>query len=73
MIATQSRTATSLNAWLAFSLFAALMITFALIIYSVTQLDRAHDMRHKSFLATEELRQSSDDLTRMARSYIATG
>lgn len=73
MIAIKNRSATSRNAWLAFSLFAALVITFALYIYSVTQLDRAHDMRHKSLLAAEELRQSSDDLTRMARSYIATG
>ncbi len=73
MIATKIRTATSLNAWLAFCLFAALVITFALYIYSVRQVERAHDMRHKSFLTTEELRQSSDDLTRMARSYIATG
>lgn len=72
MIATKTRTTTSLNAWLAFSLFTALVITFALYIYAVKQVEHAHDMRHKSFLATEELRQSSDDLTRMARSYIAT-
>jgi diguanylate cyclase (GGDEF)-like protein/PAS domain S-box-containing protein len=73
MIATKSRTATSANAWLALSLFTALVITFALYIYSAKQVDRAHDMRHKSFLVADELRQASDDLTRMARSFIATG
>lgn len=73
MIATQNRTTTSLNAWLAFSLFAALAIIFVLYIHSVKQVDHAHDMRHKSFLVAAELRQTSDDLTRMARTYIATG
>jgi len=73
MNATKSRNVISLNTWLAFGLFIALVITFGLYIYSVKQVDFAHDMRLKSFLATEELRQSSDDLTRMVRSYIATG
>lgn len=37
------------------------------------QLNQAHDIRYRSFLVADELRQSSDDLTRMARAYVDTG
>ncbi|MGE5027600.1 MAG: diguanylate cyclase domain-containing protein, partial [Betaproteobacteria bacterium] len=33
----------------------------------------ANDLRHASFLLADELRQSSDDLTRMARTYVVNG
>ena len=36
------------------------------------QADRASDLRTRSFLLADELRQSSDDLTRMVRVYVAT-
>ena len=36
-------------------------------------LDRAHDGRYQSFLLASELRRSSDDLTRLARTYVVTG
>ena len=35
--------------------------------------ERTHDIRYDSFLLADELRQSSDDLTRLARTYVATG
>lgn len=37
------------------------------------QLNHVHDIRYRSFLVADELRQSSDDLTRMARAYVDTG
>jgi methyl-accepting chemotaxis protein len=33
----------------------------------------AHEKRYKSYLLAEELRQSSDDLTRLGRTYVVTG
>jgi signal transduction histidine kinase/CheY-like chemotaxis protein len=37
------------------------------------QLDVAYKMQHRSLILADELRQSSDDLTRMARTYVVTG
>jgi methyl-accepting chemotaxis protein len=31
------------------------------------------ELRYKSYLLADELRQSSDDLTRLARTYVTTG
>lgn len=73
MNARKSYTEISLHIWLALSLFVALVIAFACYVRAEKQIDRANDLRHESFLLADELRQSSDDLTRMVRSYIATG
>ncbi len=48
-------------------------VVFIAYIYSEKQIDRAHELRIRSHLLADELRQSSDDLTRMVRTYIATG
>jgi signal transduction histidine kinase/CheY-like chemotaxis protein len=37
------------------------------------QLEDAYQMQYKSLVLAQELRQSSDDLTRMARTYVITG
>lgn len=37
------------------------------------KLDEAYNMQYKSLILADELRQSSDDLTRMARTYVITG
>jgi signal transduction histidine kinase len=37
------------------------------------QVNHANELRLQSFLLADELRQSSDDLTRMVRTYVATG
>ncbi|MFZ6849572.1 sensor domain-containing phosphodiesterase [Undibacterium sp. RuRC25W] len=56
-------------------LVAMLSFAIVLILYlrSESQVDRAADQRDASYLLSEELRQSSDDLTNMARSYVDTG
>jgi len=46
---------------------------FGIYVYGEKQIDRANDQRHMSLLLAQQLRQSSDDLTLMARSYVATG
>ena len=37
------------------------------------KLDQSNDRRYLSYLIADELRQSSDDLTRLARTFVATG
>ena len=54
-------------------LFIAFALSFALYIRAEKQIDRANDLRFQSFLLADELRQSSDDLTRMVRTYVVTG
>jgi PAS domain S-box-containing protein len=54
-------------------MFVVVAITFGLYVYAENQVDRANELRHKSFLLADELRQSSDDLTRMVRTYVVTG
>ena len=40
---------------------------------STVALEDAYQMQYKSLILAQELRQSSDDLTRMARTYVITG
>ena len=63
------------------SLIAASLITSiaavagaALLYISATsELNRAHQQKYHSYLLADELRQSSDDLTRLARTFAVTG
>ena len=50
-----------------------LCAVFIAYIYSEKQINRANELRIQSYFLAEELRQSSDDLTRMVRTYIITG
>jgi signal transduction histidine kinase len=52
---------------------AALALAFALYARSEKEIDRANELRYRSLLLADELRQSSDDLTRMVRTYVSTG
>ncbi|MDP2962779.1 MAG: diguanylate cyclase, partial [Sulfurimicrobium sp.] len=63
----------SSSLWLSLGLFVLLVIAFALYAWSERQVDRANEARHQSFVLADVLRQSSDDLTRMARTYVVTG
>ncbi len=62
------------------SIFIACVILSVLFIASLfniarmqSQLIDAADARYNSYLLADELRQSSDDLTRLARTYVVTG
>ncbi|MDD4854828.1 MAG: EAL domain-containing protein [Sulfuricurvum sp.] len=60
------------NLWQTIAVLILFAITFNIYVYSEKQLDRANEMRLRSFVLADELRQSSDDLTRMVRTYIVT-
>jgi diguanylate cyclase (GGDEF)-like protein len=59
--------------WLAVSLFVIHVGIFIVYFDAEKQVDRANERRLQSFQLAEELRHSSDDLTRMVRTYVATG
>ena len=59
--------------WLTLAMFFVLLAAFGVYVYSEKQIDRANSQRHHSHILTDKLRQSSDDLTRMARTYVVTG
>lgn len=53
---------------------ALMSVVFILSEYqnAIKQLENAYIMQHRSLVLADELRQSSDDLTRMARTYVIT-
>lgn len=59
---------------LAAAALALLLIgAFGVYVYSEKSIDRANERRYQSMLLADELRHSSDDLTRMVRTYVETG
>ena len=60
-----------------FSTIVAILITIFVVVFLMLQnqkeLLEAEDIKYKSYLLADELRQSSDDLTRLARTYSITG
>lgn len=58
--------------WGTLFLFIIFTVVFFLYVRSEKAIDAANELRIKSYFLMDELRQSSDDLTRMARSYVAT-
>lgn len=59
--------------WLAIGVMLMTTVAFGFYVHAEKQIDRANELRYQSFLLADELRQSSDDLTRMVRSYVITG
>ena len=57
----------------AVALACVLMAVFFVYVVSEKRIDQAHKLRYQSQQLAGELRQSSDDLTRMARTYVLTG
>jgi len=69
----KEKSAFSRNIWLTVVLFGALVAVFIFYVVAEKRVDRANDVRYQSLLLTDELRQSSNDLTYMARSYVVNG
>ncbi len=69
---TLKRLAVAMNLGLAVIL-AALIATWFLVDGAQGELQRRFNERYQSYLLADELRQSSDDLTRLARTYVVTG
>lgn len=59
--------------WLALGMLILFFIAFAIYVDAEKEIDRVNEIRLQSHSLASELRQSSDDLTRMARSYVTTG
>src|SRR5436853_5304725 len=60
--------------------FSLMCLSTLLLVLLNIKLDRAQEdlkqkqeIRYRSYLLADELRQSSDDLTRLARTYVVTG
>lgn len=51
----------------------ALSVSFAFYVAAEKDIDRANDIRFQTTRLADELRQSSDDLTRMIQTYVVTG
>ncbi len=56
-----------------FALGIGLVILTVLLFLNQRELSKNRDVHYRTYLLADELRQSSDDLTRMARSFVATG
>jgi CHASE3 domain sensor protein len=56
-----------------FALGIGLAILTVSLFLNQKKLSQSQDVHFQSYLLADELRQSSDDLTRLARSYVATG
>lgn len=63
----------TLNLLLALMCLIVFSILFTVYVYAEKRIDYANEIRHHSFNLANELRQSSDDLTRAARTYVANG
>jgi PAS domain S-box-containing protein len=63
----------SRNVWLTASMLVAVALLFLVYIALEKRVDDASAVRFQSMRLAEDLRRSSDDLTRMARTYVATG
>lgn len=57
------------------NIFALIFVVMTISEYqkATKQLEFAYKQQHRSLVLADELRQSSDDLTRMARTYVITG
>lgn len=53
-------------------LIVLLCLSITLLLWSQHKLSQSHEQRYLSYIAADELRQSSDDMTRMVRSYTVT-
>lgn len=61
------------NLWLTILIVVSLACAFGVYVYTEKRIDLANETRQLSYLLTDQLRQSSDDLTRMVRTYVMTG
>ncbi|WP_421193316.1 methyl-accepting chemotaxis protein [Aeromonas enteropelogenes] len=68
----QNRPAFQLNLLLSVVTLILLSLVFFAYSWSESRLEHNYQQRYQSYLLADELRQSSDDLTRLARTYVIT-
>lgn len=66
-------TAFNMRLTLTVIIFIVFLFSFFVYVEAEREIDEANAIRLQSFLLADELRQSSDDLTRMVRTYAVTG
>ena len=69
------KTSRTLSILAVFNIAAAVFLVVSATMYwtSARRVSEAHETRYASYLLADELRQSSDDLTRLVRSYVIHG
>lgn len=72
MVPEKSHSAVPQKIWLSAAAVILLFITFAVYVYTEELTDTASQERQVSYQLADQLRHSSDDLTRMVRTYVAT-
>ncbi|MEV3823426.1 methyl-accepting chemotaxis protein [Aeromonas dhakensis] len=68
----QNRPAFQLNLLLSVITLILLSLVFFAYSWSGKQMEQSYQQRYQSYLLADELRQSSDDLTRLGRTYVIT-
>ena len=53
--------------------FLVFIVSFVFYVHAEKLIDHANELRQRSFMLADELRHTSDDLTRMVRTYVVTG
>lgn len=59
--------------WACFGTLLLVAAAFMFYVWTEKRIDEANELRYNSHNLVDELRQSSDDLSRMARTYVITG
>ncbi|MEO6422136.1 MAG: diguanylate cyclase, partial [Candidatus Nitrotoga sp.] len=59
--------------WLTLFVLIVFVATYIVYVWAEREIDRLNNARQYSFLLADQLRQSSDDRTRMVRIYVVTG
>ncbi|MES2130163.1 MAG: ATP-binding protein [Pseudomonadota bacterium] len=62
-----------LHLWLTVAVAILLAASFAAYVSAEKRIDQANELRQQSLILIDQMRQSSDDLSRMARTFVATG
>lgn len=73
MIAVHSLTKFTRNFWLTIAIILIFFAAFAVYVQAEKDVDLANDQRFAALVLGSEMRQSSNDLTRMARAYVVSG
>ena len=73
MIATYNLLRFTRNFWLSLVMILAFFVAFTIYVQAEKRVDTANDLRFSAHALGNELRQSSEDLTRMARAYVTSG
>jgi len=60
------------NLWLTIAVFIMVVFVFIVYVRAEKEIDQANELRHQSILLADELRHSSNNLTRMLHGYVIT-